>query len=386
MHPSLRRPATILRLAVAGLALLLSSRAADAQDPPRPPLPAGADTNDWEPYYDLGVSLLRKNTREADAAFYWSSRLDPSRAEAPYARWVAFWIGDDKRFGRYLRGDSKVLASSDVQRADALRDLAVRRNPFVHQGLYLVILDAMPGRFRTDEATRGWIAYANGNLPEAVRLFGRAVERDSAKWAHLRYLRASAFVGQGAFADAAAELAAYLDHLRASDQAVTVNAYQSKALLEYGLGLLHLRRRDRAAAEAAFGRALLEDLAFVPAHLMIGRQALADRKPEEAVRAFTLALEADSGDVMVRIAMGDALQAQGRSAVAVEHYQHAMLAERYYADLAFKLGVALEGAGRPAEAAAAYRHALGVASRRWPLASRARARVAALPAGGRASP
>ncbi len=124
--------------------------AAAQQEPPRPRLPRGADPNDWEAYYTHAVTRMRGWSKEADAGFYWASRLDPSRAEPYFARWVTFWLTDFKRWELYIQGTRRVVESPEVAEAEKLRFTAYTRNPFVHQGLTLVLYDMLPGHFRID--------------------------------------------------------------------------------------------------------------------------------------------------------------------------------------------------------------------------------------------
>lgn len=51
---------------------------------------------------------------------------------------------------------------------DPLRLLALRRDPFVHQGLVMVLYDQRYRRFSNDVAMRGWFAYGHGRLPVAL--------------------------------------------------------------------------------------------------------------------------------------------------------------------------------------------------------------------------
>src|SRR5574341_2008913 len=105
------------RLRAVAIAGLLASAAppGDAQETfPRPRLRSGADTNDWEVYFDRGVEGLRgRSARHAEPALYWASRLDPTRAEPLFARWVAFWLRDPGRYLRYLQDDPEVLEAKD---------------------------------------------------------------------------------------------------------------------------------------------------------------------------------------------------------------------------------------------------------------------------------
>ena len=132
------RAARTLRILIA-LSVALAT-AVQAQDAERPPLPRGADPNDWEAYYDSGLALLmHKDPGGADQAFTWASHLRPDRAVALYARWIAFWAQDVRRFGDYLSDDEKVLRDPQVIRMDSLRTAAIQRNPFVHQGLVIYL-------------------------------------------------------------------------------------------------------------------------------------------------------------------------------------------------------------------------------------------------------
>src|ERR1051326_7645747 len=64
--------------------------AADLHGPfPRPKLPPGGDTNDAAAYYKLGANVAWRLAGVADRAFYWATRLDPTMADAYYARWDA---------------------------------------------------------------------------------------------------------------------------------------------------------------------------------------------------------------------------------------------------------------------------------------------------------
>src|SRR5687768_16506969 len=63
-------------------------------EPERPALPRGADPNDWEAYFDEGTRHFERFPSRAAAAFYWSARLDPTRAEPLFAQWAAFYAQD----------------------------------------------------------------------------------------------------------------------------------------------------------------------------------------------------------------------------------------------------------------------------------------------------
>ena len=67
-----------------GIAVLLSVLLVQAQPPERPELKGLGDPKDWNAYYDQGVDLLRRQPANAEAHFYWASRLAPNRAEPLY--------------------------------------------------------------------------------------------------------------------------------------------------------------------------------------------------------------------------------------------------------------------------------------------------------------
>src|ERR1051325_3603975 len=123
--------------------LLLCALVAPLADAQRPALPRDKDPNDWEAYYDLGVQQLGHSADRAEAAFVWASHLRPDRPEPLYAQWLVFHMRDGQRFERYLQDDEKTLHDPGVVRADSLRAAAFRRNPFVHQGLIVLLWDRL---------------------------------------------------------------------------------------------------------------------------------------------------------------------------------------------------------------------------------------------------
>src|SRR5688500_19144708 len=74
-------------------------------EPRRPTLAATADTNDWSAYYDAGSRWVEADPKKAADAFYWASKLDPTRPEPFYGRRVALLLQDPRRLVRYWRGD-----------------------------------------------------------------------------------------------------------------------------------------------------------------------------------------------------------------------------------------------------------------------------------------
>ena len=361
------------RRALLGGATLLTLVAAlpyAQKNPDRPRVQRGADPNDWEAYYDMGIELLQNNRgAEAEAAFFWASRVRPDRAEPLYARFIAFWVRDSRnfdKFGDYLRDDERVLRDPQVQRADLLRYAALRRSPFVHQGLLMFLFARLPGRWKDDQLTAGWIALGEGKLSIALERFGRLVAADQKKYGYLRFVRASAFANSAQFDSAAGQLSSLLTQLRGEDDKTTGSMYQSKELLEFALGLLHEAMRRPTAAKEAFGRAVAENAAFSPAHAALGRMAIAARDSSTALVEFGLAVETEPDDVVLRIGYGQALMLARRPKDAAAQFQKAVELEPYYAEPVFLLATALEETGDAASAKQRFGQFLELASRSDP--------------------
>ena len=96
--------AFVTLLLVCGIAFPVASGAAQDKPPKRPRLAAAADTNDSRAYYNRGLELLERDPGKAEDAFYWASRLEPTWAEAFYARRVAGFMARDRILVRYLDG------------------------------------------------------------------------------------------------------------------------------------------------------------------------------------------------------------------------------------------------------------------------------------------
>lgn len=316
----------------------------------RPTLPRGADPNAWESYFDLGMRLVPRMPGQAEAAFYWASRLDPSRAEPLYGRWGAFHLKDIGRWERYLADDPRVLARDDVLRADSLRWRAYRRNPFVHRALDLLLIDQLPGRWGDDNATRAWMSYGAGNFARAAEQFGRIANRTPryAFWAVL------ANVSAGRFTEATVHLDSLLARTRREETRRLVRPDESKEMYEYALGLLHAARDNRTEATAALQRALLENLAFYPARMQLGAMALEEGRIAEAVDELQQAAEIAPDDGYLQYRLGEALLQAGNSADAVSALRRASRLEPYYAAVDLLLGTALERTGDTSAATEAY--------------------------------
>lgn len=320
----------------------------------RPALASTADTNDWEAYYDYGAATVRKSTLRSEAAFYWASRLDPSRAEPLYGRWVMFWLRNFKKFGAYLEGDPRTLERSDVIYADSLRFRAYLRNPFVHEGLQIVLYDYLPGNFRNDLATQAWLAYAEPDLPKAAALWGRAIALNPDRFFYLRQHRAMAFTAMSQYDSALVEMGQLVTEMRRRDQKQLSHIYESREMLEYAIGRLQGARGEVEAARRSFGQSLVENAGFHTSHLALGALALASGDTAAAVREYEQAVEIAGSDAVALVGYGTALLRAERPTEAVVALDRAIALEAWYAEPRFLVAVALEGAGQAERALAAY--------------------------------
>ena len=383
-----RRLAALALLAAAALAA--PARAQDAvyeKAPKRPVLDdARADTNDWQSYYRFGVKHIQKWPDRAAAAFYWASRMAPDRAEPMYARWVATWISKRAMLVEYMNG---TLADSPQARAvDSLQTAALIRDPFVHQGLRLSLEGAMNDRkfgerswvWENSRENQAWLAYTEGKFDLATKRFDQAL-REAPTRTDLHDARARAFYGAAKIDSAVAELTIALDDMRRADRKHLVYWYDSKAMFEYSLGVLHAIRKDYPAAKAAYGRAIEEDITFHIAHAAIGGLALAQGDTAQAISAFEDAVTANPDDAVIRHDLGVLLLVAGRPAEALPHLREAVRLAPDFAAARYNYAAALEGAGRGEDAAVQYAEFVARAPRNLSdTADAARARIAALAA------
>jgi len=375
------------RIALVGVACALVSDGIAAQKPPplqnpaeskRPRLPSAADTNDWAEYFDYGVSRLRNDPRGAERAFYWASRLEPSRAEPLYGRWVAYWMRFPGWFEEYVAERPRVLESPNVLQVDSLYQRALLQNPLMPRTLHVLLYDQLPGEWQRDPLTIAVLDYGAKKFDAAAAEFGKLVRGDPAKHYRLRYWQALCFVAAQRYDSAAAEMAALVEELRRRDQKHLAYWYESKELLDYALGLLQLALGNRAAARVALQQALVENLAFYPAHAALADVALDEGDHAAALREYAQAVELGGDDAEVRHRYAQALADAGRPGEAEPQVRKVIELEPLFAAPYFTLGRVLEARGLKEQALAAYRDYVQRAPRLAPLIPHARARIAEL--------
>ena len=406
-----------MRLAVPSLvfALVAASslsplHAQKGKVPKRPELEAGADTNSAAAYYSFGMSRVEKDPRGAADAFYWATRLDPTWAQPLYARRIALLMTDPKFLLGYMYRRRSFVDSKQARSIDSLELRALMLNPFLLRELdklfIVAFLRALYGRSPEDaystrfdyfaeqylrndasDRVRAELAVSERRLPDALDLYRRALSQgppDEAAEIHVD--RARAFYLLGNDDSTRAEMALALDQLRKRDQKDFVYVYQSKALLEHSIGLTFETKGNAEAAREAYGQALQEDLSYYPAHVRLGRLALATGDTATALSEMDLAAQLRGDDPWVQATYGATLAQAGRLADAVAHLRKATELEPFYPIPYYLLGRVVDMMGKPADAVEHYRAYVARASRRDPRLAEVQAHLAALAAFAREKP
>jgi tetratricopeptide (TPR) repeat protein len=392
------------------LALLLVTPCSSfSQDEPRrPALGAAADTNDWAAYYDAGTGWIRSDPKNAADAFFWASRIDPSRPEPFYGRRVAQLLQDRRRLLLYWQGARSVVRSREIQRIDSLYLHALSLNPFFYHRLDRFLLEAIIQEIARDisagtnipsgeleymldqsvhtgdPALRAWVAYSEGDFDRAERFYGDAIKRARRGRAKALLMtdRGRLYFQRDKGEKALTDLTEALQELRKADRKDLVYVYESKALTEQGVGMVQNRLGNTEAAREAFARSLQEDLSYVPAHVQLAMLALDGKDTLTALSEMDLAVQIRADDAWLRYFYGFTLAEVGRTAEAKEQLNTAIRHNPVYAAPRLALGKVLEAEAQPQEALVQYRAFLSLASANDPRRREAQLRVSALSAAG----
>jgi tetratricopeptide (TPR) repeat protein len=397
-------------LAVASRALMafaVLSTTLQAQrdkEPKRPALEATADTNDSRAYYRFAMARLKTEPQKAADALYWSTRLEPTWADAYYARRIALLLTDVRRLSRYWSGDRRTIESTEIRQIDSLFYHALTLNPFVSQTLERELYEAFadeiarqisggvanPGdvRYAIDLATkswgssfRAWLAYSDGRYDDALRLYAQAIKEDKRN-GPLHMERGRIFFNSNRPDSALASLTAAIEDMRKRDKKDLVFVYRSKALTEHSIGVVHQRLGNDAAAREAFGRALQEDLSYYPAHMQLAFMALEAEDTAQALSEFDLVTQLRPDDAALQYLHGFALATAGRTGDSEPHIKKAITLNPVYAAPRFIYARLLEIASFREEAIAEFKAFLAIAARTDPRREEAEARLAALAKAG----
>lgn len=352
-----RRHATVFAaVLVAMFATVLGAQGRTRGPVPLPPLPAGKDPNDWEAYFDVGAAIARRQPATALAAFEHASKLDPSRAEPLFARYVAFWLTEPyQNWFAWLERNEYQINRSEVREADSLYSLSLQRNPFVHRGLEIVLVDRIPGSFSRREDTRAWIAYSAGQFDEAVKLYQQYATRAPEERLWTWWRLAVARVGTNDLAGATRDLQFMLQVMEKKESSARqLRFYESKELIYYMIGLLQVQQRDLPAAREAFGQATVENAGFPYAHAALGLVARSERNLPDAINALASAVELAPWDAVVHTQYAQMLLDASRFDEAAASAARATELEPLWAAPHYIIGRARERQGRTAAAQFAY--------------------------------
>ena len=375
-------------------ALLLISAvplaAQDRDEPDRPDLPEAADTNSALAYFNWGISKIERDPGDAADAFYWASRLVPSWAAPLYARRIALLLKDPRRLVGYMERKKRVIRSDKIRSIDSLELRARQLDPFIHRTLdwklvraYLMesTMQNLRRQYRNDIRVedlrdeveyyvdrqlqtgggaewRAWRAYSNGQLAAALGDYAEALRRSDNK-ASVYLQRGQIFYLLQQHDSARVELSHALELTREQDDDDLVFIYESKAMLEYSIGMV-LEAAGRAdEAREAYSNALMEDMAFYAAHYQMGSMALAAGDTLTGLIEYGLAVEVEPDLPWLRVALGELQLRTGQPADAAANFQRAVELDPYYADSYLMLASAHEELGNMQGAVTCYENFLG---------------------------
>jgi tetratricopeptide (TPR) repeat protein len=368
---------------------LLVTSAGAQQKPPsipaRPHLGEGADTNDAKAYYQWGLEKLNDTPGEAVRGFYWATRIDPSSAEAFYARWAATHLSDRDRYIAYRIGVRSTRGSAEIRSIDSLYLRALTLNPFLYRRferlMFEQLLEAEFHQRYGDQAdmaavndfvrrmftnsmdpgTRAIVAYSQGNFPRALEQYAAALSGYKYKW-YIHADRGQLFYILGSYDSATVSFKKAVNEWRAIEDTALVFVYQSKALWEHSLGMIQEHQGHADSAREAYGRALQEDLSYSPAHVRLSVIDLAKGDTAGALSEMDIATQLQPSDGYDEYLYGRMLIMAGHDAEALEVLKKAVAIEPYYAAPRYLTALLYDAAGMKEEAVAEYRGFIRTAS------------------------
>jgi predicted O-linked N-acetylglucosamine transferase (SPINDLY family) len=189
--------------------------------------------------------------------------------------------------------------------------------------------------------------HRRGNMAQAERLYLQLLEAKSDHFDALQMLGVLRYQ-QGRLLDALALIGA----------ALKVNPNAPPALLNYGLVLDALTRREEALA--SYDKALAIQPDYAEAHYNRGIVLRGLERPAQALASFERALSIKPGYAEAHYNRGNALQDLKRPAEALASYDRALAIRPDTAEVLHNRGNALQALQRPAEALASYDRALAI--------------------------
>ncbi|HYL55396.1 MAG TPA: tetratricopeptide repeat protein [Gemmatimonadales bacterium] len=352
----------------------LRGQDAQVKEPKRPKLDAGRDTNSAAAYYQWGMQHLTDRPEKAADAFYWAAQLEPVGPEPWYGRWAAVLLSRQHRDMFALVSDNARNRKENAK-IDSLRFEALVREPLIFTKLdavlardfFQAISQATDGEFNEvdlamipDPALKGWLAYGSGRFDESVKQYAIAI-KGNPKEHGLHASRARAFIPMLQYDSAAAEFEAERTVEQQSEESTLVRLYNSKEMLEYSIGRVRETQDKRAAARDAYGQALVENLAFYPAHVALARMALATGDTSAAMKEYELAAQLAPKRADILYFYGVLLMTRQNFDAAAEQFRLAVDADPYFVKPYFPLAYIREGQGKDSLAIAYYTQFIALA-------------------------
>jgi tetratricopeptide (TPR) repeat protein len=397
-------------LALVVAAAVVASPVVAQNVPKRPQIDPGADTNSAQAYYSFGMRIAQTDPRHAADAFYWATQLNPTWAQPLYARRIALLLAaDDPFITSYLEGDRGVHRSKRGAFIDSLELRARMLDPFLVRDLdeellrrYILAVFQMSqsGADRVNGAAasefsfyldsywkteappymRAVLAASERRFPEALRYYRDALSQNKQEAAEIHLARGQIFFLLGNNDSARVEMQLGLDTLRGRDTRDFVYLYESKGVLEHGIGLIDERQGLLDQAREAYARALQEDLSYYPAHLHLSVLAMTDGDTTTALSEMDLAVQIKDDDPWVQTAYASLLAQLGHIDEADQHLKRVVALAPFYAAPYYALGRVAEMAKKPADAAQHYHAFLAHAASQDGRVADARGRLATLEA------
>jgi tetratricopeptide (TPR) repeat protein len=223
------------------------------------------------------------------------------------------------------------------------------------------LLDLRQGRPRFS----AWVSYTYGEYQKAADGYAELMRRHPDD-PTLPLARALPFVALGQNDSAIASVRSALVRYRAADSANAMRMYESHWFAEYSLGVLFERGQQGDSAQAAYERALLEDVRFAPAHWRLAHLRIATGDTARALQELTDAAALDSTDAVSLYELGSLILAAGHSDSAVVLLKKSIAVEPYFMQPRFLLGRIYQISGFKEEAIAEYIAFLRIAPRSMP--------------------
>ena len=303
-----------------------------------------ADPNDPLVYYRLGDSLRSALPGAADRAFYWATRLDPTFADAYFARWAL--LRRDYSLREMPDGTIREvdrLPPGVLIPADSLLATAIAYSPFLEGTIDVPrwIMRMTEDRASQDPTTAGLRAYGKRDYRKATVEWAKALHKEPRR-AMLRIARAYAWVRLNETDSAIADLSELIRHLESVERDSVVTPYFAKDFLYYAVGMLQGSQQRFGEARTAFEHALLENLGFYMAHVRLAGTLAMLNDTTTALSELETAILIRPDDPLVLVYDGSLLVGAGRVREGEQRLRAALRADSDYALPHVFLGFAAE--------------------------------------------